>query len=215
MSAKLFRKYLSFGQTLWARPLYIAAAASLGFLCLSGLPVAAQTSTVTDVVSTNVNTTFFNGSGFSITNNGSQLNYSGPLNSISTESGVPTVQVTINGETLINGVPGGVSESIPNGTVRVNTLSPQLEAATLEIGGTSGSVSLGIGGLVPTYTAAGGSILTRRSETADGQTFSIFPSLQPSVFSRDLAGSIAAGEARTIKDAESGTSRIKTDVLEP
>ena len=179
------------------------------------MPVAAQTSTVTDVVSTSVNTTFFNGSGFSITNNGSRLNYDGPLNSISNESGIPTVQVTINGETLINGVPSGVSESIPNGTIRVNTLSPMLEAATLDISGSRGSVSLGIGGIVPAYTAAGGSILTRSTETADGQTFSIFPSLQPSVFSRDLAGSIAAGEARTIKDAESGTSRIKTDVLEP
>jgi hypothetical protein len=149
------------------------------------------------------------------TNNGSQLNYSGPLNSISNESVNPTVQVTINGETLINGVPGGVSKSIPNGTVRVNTLSPQLEAATLEIGGTSGSVSLGIGGTVPAYTAAGGSILTRRTETADGQTFSIFPSLQPSVFSRDLAGSIAAGEERTLRDAESGTQNVKTDTLTP
>ena len=177
--------------------------------------MAAQTSTVTDVVSTNVNTTFFNGSGFSITNNGSRLNYDGPLNSISNESVNPTVQVTINGETLINGVPGGVSESIPNGTVRVNTLSPQLEAATLEIGGSSGSVSLGIGGTVPAYTAAGGSILTRRTETADGQTFSIFPSLQPSVFSRDLATSIAEGEARTLLDAKSGTQNVKTDVLTP
>ena len=177
--------------------------------------MAAQTSTVTDIVSTTVNTTFFSGSGFSITNNGSQLNYSGPLNSISNESVNPTVQVTINGETLINGVPSGVSESIPNGTIRVNTLSPMLEAATLDISGSGGSVSLGIGGIVPAYTAAGGSIQTRRTETADGQTFSIFPSLQPSVFGRDLATSIAEGEARTIKDAQSGTSRIKTDVLEP
>ena len=177
--------------------------------------MAAQTSTVTDVVSTNVNTTFFNGSGFSITNNGSRLNYSGPLNAISNESGIPTVQVTINGESLINGVPGGVSESIPNGTIRVNTLSPQLENARLDIGGSNGSVSLQIGGTIPTYTAAGGSILTRRTETADGQTFSIFPSLQPSVFSRDLAGSIAAGEERTLLDAKSGTQNVKTDVLTP
>lgn len=199
----------------WLKTFYLAALAPIALCCLAGLPVAAQTSTVTDVVSTNVNTTFFSGSGFSITNNGSQLNYSGPLNSISNESVNPTVRVTINGETLINGVPDGVSESIPNGTVRVNTLSPQLEAATLEIGGTSRSVSLGIGGTVPTYTAAGGSILTRRTETADGQTFSIFPSLQPSVFSRDLAGSIAAGEERTLRDAESGTQNVKTDTLTP
>jgi len=182
---------------------------------IGGLPVAAQTSTVTDVVSTTVNSTFFNGAGFSITNNGSRLNYDGPLNAISNESGIPTVQVTINGETLINGVPGGVAESIPNETIRVNSLSPQLEAATLEISGSKGSVSLQIGGTVPTYTAAGGAILTRRTETADGQTLSIFPSLQPSVFNRDLAASIAAGEERTLRDAKSGTQNITTDALTP
>ena len=209
------KRYWTIDQNSWLIPLNNIAFASLTFFWLSGLPVKAQTSTATDVVSTNVNTTFFSGSGFSITNNGSRLNYDGPLNSISYESGIPTVQVTINGQTLINGVPGGVSDSIPNGTIRVNTLSPQLETATLDIGGSRGSVSLGIGGLVPAYTAAGGSILSRQTETADGQTFSIFPSLQPSVFSRDLAGSIAAGEERTIKDAQSGTQNIKTAVLEP
>jgi hypothetical protein len=191
------------------------ALGSLAVCCLGELPVQAQTSTVTDIVSTNVNSTFFNGSGFSITNNGSRLTYDGALNSISNQSINPTLQVTINGESLINGVPTGVAESIPSGTVRINTLSPQLENARLDIGSSNGSVSLGIGGLVPTYTAAGGSILVRRTETADGQTFSIFPSLQPSVFGRDLATSIADGEARTIKDAESGISNIKTAVLAP
>ena len=209
------RKQSKQGHNFWPKILHLASITTIAAVCFNELPVTAQTSTVTDVVSTTVNTTFFNGSGFSITNNGSQLNYSGPLNAISNESGIPTVQVTINGETLINGVPGGVSESIPNGTIQVNTLSPQLENARLDIGGSNRSVSLQIGGTIPTYTAAGGSILTRRTETADGQTFSIFPSLQPSVFSRDLAGSIAEGEARTLLDAKSGTQNIKTDALTP
>ena len=199
----------------WSDTLKLAALGSLTVCCLSGLHASAQTSTVTDIVSTNVNSTFFNGSGFSITNNGSRLIYDGPLNSITDQSVNPILQITINGETLINGVPAGVRESIPNGTVRVNTLSPQLENARLDVGSANGSVSLGIGGLLPTYTAAGGSILTRRTETADGQTFSIFPNLQPSVFGRDLATSIAEGEARTIKDAESGLSNIKTAVQVP
>ena len=165
---------------------------------------------MTDVVSTNVNATFYNGSGFSITNNGSNLVYDGPLNSISNQSVNPTLQVTINGETLINGIPDGVAESIPTGTVRINTLSPQLEEARLEISDSKGRVSLGIGGIVPTYTAAGGAILRRRTETADGQTFSIFPNLQPSVFSRELATVIVEGEARSLVDAETGT--VNTDV---
>jgi hypothetical protein len=215
LTINLPKKNLEQDINSWLRPRNLAAVAILTFCCTAGLPVSAQTSTVTDVVSTNVNATFFNGSGFSIANNGSRLNYDGPLNSVSDQSVNPTVQLTINGETLINGVPVGVAESIPNGTVRVNTLSPQLENARLVVGGSNDSVSLSIGGIVPAYTAAGGSILRRRTETADGQTFSIFPSLQPSVFNRDLAISIAEGEARTIKDSKNGTQNIKTAVLEP
>ena len=172
------------------------------------MPVVAQTSTITDVVSTNVNATFYGGSGFSITNNGSNLVYDGPLNSISTQSVNPTLQVTINGETLINGIPDGVAESIPSGTVRVNTLSPDLVGAKLEISGSKGSISLGIGGIVPAYTAAGGATLRRRTETADGQAFSIFPNLQPSVFSRELATVIVEGEARSLVDAKTGSINL-------
>ena len=178
----------------------------------SALQVAAQTTTATDVVSTSFNSTFFNGSGLSITNNGSRLIYDGPLNSVSDQSVNPTLQVTINGQSLINGVPAGVAESLPGGTIRVNTLSPQLETAKLEIVSPKESVSLGIGGTVPSYTAAGGSILNRRSETVNLQTFSIFPNLQPSVFTSGLFNEIGEGAVRTRSDALR-TGAIKTDVI--
>ena len=179
---------------------------------LGEFPILAQTSTSTDAVSTNLNSTFFNGSGLSITNNGSPLTYEGPLNSITNQSVNPTLQVTINGETLINGVPAGVAESLPGGFIRVNTLSPQLESAKLEIGRSKESVSLGIGGTVPSYIQAGGTIQNRRSETGNEQTLSIFPNLQPTVFTRELFNAIGEGAVRTRSDALR-TGAIKTDVI--
>lgn len=185
---------------------------SLAVIWIRALPVLAQTSTVSDALSTSLNSTFSNSSGLSITNNGSPLNYQGPLNSVTNQSVNPTLQVTINGETLINGVPNGVAESIPSGTIRVNSLSPQLESATLDVSGSKGSVSLGIGGTVPSFTAAGGAILIRRSETGVQQTFSIFPNLQPSVFTSGLFNEIGQGAVRTRSDALR-TGATKTDVI--
>ena len=181
-------------------------------LWLGALQVAAQTSIATDVVSTSFNSTFFNGSGLSITNNGSRLIYDGPLNSVSDQSVNPTLQVTINGESLIDGVPAGVAESLPGGILRVNTHSPQLEKAKLEIPSAKESVSLGIGGTVPSYTEAGGSIFKRRSEIGNEQTFSIFPNLQPSVFTSGLFNEIGQGAVRTRSDALR-TGAVKTDVI--
>ena len=194
------------------KPFGLAGSLAICGLWLGALQVEAQTSTATDIASTTLTSTFFNGSGLSITNNGSRLTYDGPLNSVTNQSVNPTLQVTINGEILINGVPGGVAESLPGGIIRVNTLSPQLGSAKLEIGGTKESVSLGIGGTVPSYIAAGGSILNRRSETGNEQTFSIFPSLQPSVFSQGLFNAIGEGAVRTRTDALR-TGAIKTDVI--
>ena len=167
---------------------------------------------MTDVVSTSLNSTFSNSSGLSITNNGSPLSYQGPLNSITNQSVNPTLQVIISGETLINDVPNGVAEFIPSGTIQVNSLSPQLESATLDVSGSKGSVSLGIGGTVPSFTAAGGAILIRRSEKGVQQTFSIFPNLQPSVFTSGLFNEIGEGAVRTRRDALR-TGAIKTDVI--
>ena len=194
------------------KSLGLAGCLSFLALWLGVLQVAAQTSTVTDVVSTSFNSTFFNGSGLSITNNGSRLIYDGPLNSVSDQSVNPTLQVTINGENLINGVPAGVAESLPGGILRVNTLSPQLEKAKLEIPSAKESVSLGIGGTVASYTEAGGSIFNRRSEIGKEQTLSIFPNLQPSVFTGDLFNAIGQGAVRTRSDALR-TGAIKTDVI--
>ena len=206
------KTYWSQTKSLWLRVLHLTGCLSLAVIWIRALPVLAQTSTVTDVVSTSLNSTFSNSSGLSITNNGSPLNYQGPLNSVTNQSVNPTLQVTISGETLINDVPNGVAEFIPSGTIRVNSLSPQLESATLDVSGSKGSVSLGIGGTVPSFTAAGGAILIRRSETGVQQTFSIFPNLQPSVFNRDLYTAIIEGADRTRRDALR-TGAIKTDVI--
>ena len=196
----------------WPRLFQITSCGGCLFCCNIISPAFSQTSTVSDVVSTTVTSTFSTGTGFSITNNGSGLTYGGPLNSISNQAVTPTLQVTLNGESLINGVPTGVAESIPSGTIRINTLSPQLETAKLDIDSSQKSVSLGIGGTVPSFTQAGGSILARRTETFSGP-FSIFPNLQPSVFNAGVASSIAEDEARTFRDACRFGS-IKTDVIQ-
>jgi hypothetical protein len=44
---------------------------------------------------------------------------------------------------------------------------------------------LGIGGRLPIPIAIGGSIESLRSVQVDGQSLSVFPDLQPSVFSRN------------------------------
>jgi len=206
------KTYWSQSKSLWLRVLHLTGCLSLAVIWIRALPGLSQTSTVSDVLSTSLNSTFSNSSGLSITNNGSPLNYQGPLNSVTNQSANPTLQVTISGETLINGVPNGVAEIIPSGTIRVNSLSPQLESATLDVSGSKGSVSLGIGGTVPSFTAAGGAILIRRSETGVQQTFSIFPNLQPSVFNSELYTSIIEGADRTRRDALR-TGSIKTDVI--
>jgi hypothetical protein len=157
----------------------------MGLLPLACLPAAfGQSATVTDVRVTGVNASFANGGGFTIVSDGS-LTYGGSLNAIRS-SDPPSLRIELNGEELLNGVPAPVAEALPLGTVRSNVLSPELQAARLNLDQSPAGVVLGIGGTVATYTAAGATVQTQRIESVGGQTLSIFPDLLPSVFNRGV-----------------------------
>lgn len=137
---------------------------------------------VIEAVSTNVS--YVNGGGMSIISDGS-LGYSGPLNVITPLQDVVGVRVVLNEVVLIDGVPAEVQALVESGRSRSNQLSPELQQARIDVRDRD-SVMLGIGGRVPMPVAIGGSTESRRIEQVTGQSMSVFPDLQPSVFSRTV-----------------------------
>jgi hypothetical protein len=152
----------------------------LTLLLAGGSSAWAQSARVTDIQAVSTNVTSVNGGGFSIVNDGG-LSYDGPLNAISPLDSAIGVRIVINDQVLIDGVPAEVQAVVDSGRARINSLSPELVGARLNVNSTD-TAMLGIGGRLPMPIAIGGNVQSLRSEQVDGQSLSVFPSLFPSVF---------------------------------
>ena len=142
-----------------------------------------QAASVTDIQAVSTNVTTVNGGGFSIVSDGG-LSYGGPLNAITPLDTPIGVRIVINDQILLDGVPAAVQAQVDEGRARINSLSPELVEGRLNVTA-AGTAMLGIGGRLPGPIAIGGSIESLRSVQVDGQSLSVFPDLQPSVFSRN------------------------------
>jgi hypothetical protein len=156
----------------------------LAFVLAGGSSAWAQSARVTDIQAISTNVTAVNGGGFSIVSDGG-LSYDGPLNAITPLESAIGVRIVINDQVLLDGVPAEVQALVDSGRGRLNSLSPELVEARLD-GTAADTVSLGIGGRLPMPISIGGSIESLRSVQVDGQSWSVFPDLQPSVFSRSV-----------------------------
>ena len=155
----------------------------LVLLLAGGSSAWAQSARVTDIQAVSTNVTSVNGGGFSIVNNGG-LTYDGPLNAITPLDSAIGVRIVINDQVLIDGVPAEVQAVVDSGRARINSLSPELVGARLNVNSTD-TAMLGIGGRLPMPIAIGGSVQSLRSEQVDGQSMSVFTGLFPSVFNRN------------------------------
>ena len=152
----------------------------LTLLLAGGSSAWAQSARVTDIQAVSTNVTSVNGGGFSIVNDGG-LSYDGPINAISPLDSAIGVRIVINDQVLLDGVPAEVQAVVDSGRARINSLSPELVGARLNVNSTD-TAMLGIGGRLPMPIAIGGNVQSLRSEQVDGQSLSVFPSLFPSVF---------------------------------
>ncbi|MCP9778146.1 hypothetical protein [Cyanobium sp. Tous-M-B4] len=150
-------------------------------LVLAGASSAwAQSARVTDIQAISTNVTSVNGGGFSIVSDGG-LSYNGALNAITPLDSAIGVRIVINDQVLLDGVPAEVQALVDSGRARINSLSPELVGARINVTAAD-TVLLGIGGRLPMPIAIGGSVQSLRSEQVDGQSMSVFPGLFPSVF---------------------------------
>lgn len=154
----------------------------LTLLLACGSSAWAQSARVTDIQAISTNVTSVNGGGFSIVSDGG-LSYDGPLNAVTPLDLAIGVRIVINDQMLLDGVPAEVQAVVDSGRARINSLSPELIRAQLNVNSTDTAI-LGIGGRLPIPIAIGGNVQSLRSEQVDGQSLSVFPSLFPSVFNR-------------------------------
>jgi hypothetical protein len=148
-----------------------------------GAVAHAQSASMTEIQAVSSNVTMVNGGGFAIVSDGSLL-YDGPLNAITPLAAVNGARVVLNDVVVLDGVPAELQALVDSGRARSNGLSPELVSARVDVTQRD-SVMLGIGGRVPMPTAIGGSLESLRIEQVSGQSFSVFPDLQPSVFNRN------------------------------
>lgn len=163
------------------------ASGLLGLLVMvvgTGAPGLAQSAQVSELQAVSTNVTYVLGGGFAIISDGSLLTDS-PLNAITTLTSVTGARLVINDRVLLDGVPDEVQTIVDSGQARSNNLSPELVSSRIDVAGRE-AVVLGIGGRVSMPTALGGSLETLRSVAVGGESFSVFPGLLPSVFTREL-----------------------------
>lgn len=153
--------------------------------CLFPRAALAQSAAVslTEAVATNI--AYVNGGGFSLVSDGG-FRYEGPINIVAPIESVDAVRIVINDQTLIDGVPQAIQDLVESGESRANSLSPELVRARVELSDQRGLV-LGIGGQIATYVELGGILEKQRTVVVGGQSLSIFPDLEPSVFNRPIA----------------------------
>lgn len=156
----------------------------LSFVLLIVLPasVYAQTATVIESTTTKQSYTFANASGFSITNNGTMA-YDGPLNQLTGSPCCSSATLTVDGESIL--ISPQVFERDTELAAKEeggNTLSTQLSEAVIPARPGVNNISLQYTVIVGGVTAVGRSDSFSTQEKVDGQSLSIFPQFQPSVF---------------------------------
>lgn len=152
----------------------------LTMLLAGGSGAWAQSARVTDIQAISTNVTTVNGGGFSIVSDGG-LSYDGPLNAITPLDSATGVRIVINDQVLLDAVPAEMQVLVDSGRARLSSLSPELVGARINVMAAD-TVMLGIGGRLPIPIAIGGSIQSLRSVQVEGQSMSVFPGLQNSVF---------------------------------
>ena len=160
----------------------VRAGVLLALVLAAGSRAWAQSAQVTDIQAISTNVTSVNGGGFSIVSDGG-LSYDGPLNAITPLDSAIGVRIVINDQVLLDGVPVEVQALVDSGRARINSLSPELVGARINVTAAD-TVMLGMGGRLPMPITIGGSVQSLRSEQVDGQSMSVFGGLFPSVFNR-------------------------------
>lgn len=141
-------------------------------------PAAAQWAVSSQVNSRNLSLSYFNGSGITFFANG-VVDYAGPLNTVDQGQVPPTLSLVLNGETFASGIVSEVADALPTSTAYPR-LSPQLEEASVAVGENS-LLKVGLGEALPLYVKVGASRVQLTQESVDGQSFSVYPSFQPSL----------------------------------
>ena len=153
--------------------------APLLLLLVPGRPAAAQWAAASQVNGRNLNTTYFNGSGFTFFANG-VVNYTGPLNEVDRGQVPPTLSLVLNDEVFADGgVVSRVADALPESTAYPR-LSPQLAEAEVAVGANS-LLKVGLGETLPLFVELGSSLVEVTLESVDGQSFSVYPNFRPSV----------------------------------
>lgn len=142
------------------------------------LPALAQWASATQISRGSLQATYANGSGFSVFTTG-DVNYSGPLNVVSEGQVPPTLNISLNGSEVVNGVVVGIAETLPP-SAAYPRLSPELGQAELPVGDNS-VIKNGLGETLPLVVEAGVSQMQLSLESVDGQSLSVYPAFRPSL----------------------------------
>lgn len=148
----------------------------------SANPLCAQTATVIESISNKQAYTFSNASGFSIANNGPII-YDGPINQLTGSPCCASATITVNGvSTTITPSVFEADTGILPDTTGGNTLSSRLSEAVIPAPNGVDQIIVEYAVIVGGVTRIGVSDSYTLQEKVDGQSLSIFPQFQPSVF---------------------------------
>ena len=156
----------------------------LAFVLFGVFPVRmqAQTATVIESTTSKQSYTFSSASGFSLANNGTMV-YDGPLNQLTGSPCCISATLTVNGESIL--ISPQVYErdtGLAAKTEGGNTLSTQLSEAVIPVRPGVNTIDWQYTVVIGGVTRVGRSDSFTIQEKVDGQSLSIFPQFQPSVF---------------------------------
>jgi hypothetical protein len=152
------------------------------FALVSASPLCAQTATVIESITSKQSYTFSNASGFSIANNGPII-YDGPINQLTGAPCCTSATITVNGvSTTITPSVFEADTGISPDTNGGNTLSHRLSEAVIPAPNGVDQIIVDYAVIVGGVTRIGVSDSYTLQEKVDGQSLSIFPQFQPSVF---------------------------------
>ena len=159
-----------------------SCSAILIFALASVSPLCAQTATVIESTTNKQAYTFSNASGFSIANNG-PIVYDGPINQLTGSPCCTSATITVNGvSTTITPSVFEADTGISPDTNGGNTLSSRLSEAVIPAPNGVDQIIVEYAVIVGGVTRIGVSDSYTLQEKVDGQSLSIFPQFQPSVF---------------------------------
>jgi hypothetical protein len=150
--------------------------------CCGASGVRGQSATVIETTKQSQSYTFSNAAGFSITNNGT-LSYPGPLNQLTGSPCCSSATLNVDGQAIV--VTPSTFEAdtgLKANLVGGNTLSSQLANSTMNNSSGTNQLSIQYDVVIGGVTRVGASSSYSIQEKVDGQSMSIFPKFQPSVF---------------------------------